>query len=179
MKRTARTVDDYLGELPPEQREMVRALRAAIRAGLPAGYDEAMLYGGIAWTVPLSRYPETYNGQPLAPVTLVAQKAYVALYLSVPYADASERAWLERAWAAAGKRLEMGKSCVRMRRMEDVPLDVVRAFVARTPPERFIALYESSRRGAEKKRARPRTTRAGAAPKTRSRAAGTRRRGAS
>jgi hypothetical protein len=146
----ATTVSDYLDELPARQREMVRAIRDVVRANIPAGYEEGMLYGGIAWMIPLSRYPETYNGQPLAPVVVIAQKHHVGLYLSVPYGDPSELAWLEGAWAAAGHRLDMGKACVRMRKMADVPLKVIGRFVARTSPRRFIALYESTRGGAMK-----------------------------
>lgn len=144
-KSTAATVDAYLAELPAERREVVAAVRDTIRARLPAGYEEAMRWGMISYEVPLARYPRTYNGQPLTYAALAAQKGHYALYLTCAYADAAQAKWLADAFAAAGKRLDMGKSCVRFRRLEDLPLPAVGEAIASTPPDRFIALYEAGR----------------------------------
>ena len=145
MRSDAETVDAYLAELPAERREAVEAVRRVILENLPDGFVEGMQYGMIGYYVPLERYPETYNGQPLGVAALASQKRYLALYLMGIYAD-GDAAWFRERWTAAGKKLDMGKSCVRFRRLEDVPLDVVGEAIARTSVEDFIALYERSRR---------------------------------
>jgi hypothetical protein len=99
----------------------------------------------IGWYVPLERYPDTYNGQPLGVAALASQKNYMSLYLNCVYSDEEEEEWFRERWAATGKKLDMGKSCVRFRKLDDVALDVVGEAVARVPPEDFIATYERSR----------------------------------
>ena len=144
----APTVDAYLAELPAERRAVVDAVRDVVRRGIPAGYDERMAFGMIGWCVPLARYPNTYNGQPLGYVALAAQKRHYALYLTCAYQDPAEALWLAAAFARAGKQLDMGKSCVRFQSLDDLPLDALAEFVARTPPDAFIAQYEAARAGA-------------------------------
>jgi hypothetical protein len=139
----AGTVDDYLSELPPARRDVVAAVRDVVRRHVPDGYRESMYFGMIGWCIPLERYPETYNGQPLGYVALAAQKNHYALYLTCAYQDPAELAWLEEAWRRAGLRLDIGKSCLRFRSLEELPLDAVGEFVARTPPEKLIAQYEA------------------------------------
>lgn len=141
----ATTVDAYLAELPPERRAVVERVLEVVRANLPRGYDESMAWGMITWSIPLARYPDTYNRQPLAYASLAAQKNHYALYLNCLYADADANAWFGEAFAAAGKRLDMGKSCLRFKRLEDLPLDVVGQAIARTTPDEYIAMYERSR----------------------------------
>jgi hypothetical protein len=99
----------------------------------------------ISYEIPLSRYHHTYNGQPLSYLGLAAQKHYFALYLSNVYGDAEQEARLRTAFARAGKRLDMGKSCLRFRALEDVPWDVIGELVAGTSSDDFIAKYEASR----------------------------------
>jgi hypothetical protein len=111
-----------------------------------------MQYGMISYHVPLERYPNTYNGEPLAVATLASQKRHMALYLMGIYADAEGAAWFRERWTAAAGRIDMGKSCVRFRRLEDVPLDVVAEAIARASLEDFVAAYERSREG---RRSRP------------------------
>jgi len=145
-KSSAATVDAYLDELPPERRAVVAAVRDVVRAHLPAGYEERMRWGMISYELPLERYPNTYNGQPLAYAALAAQKSYYALYLTcVAEDDAAPAGWLAEAFAAAGKRLDMGKSCLRFRRLDDLPLAVIGEAIGRLPPEAFIAQYEAAR----------------------------------
>ena len=141
----AATPDEYLAELPPERRAVLSAVRDLVRANLPDGYRECMNWGMISYEVPLERYPHTYNGQPLSYAALAAQKNHYALYLPCVYQDPAEAAWLADEFARAGKRLDMGKSCLRFRGLDGLALDAVAATIARTPPERFIALYEASR----------------------------------
>lgn len=142
----AATVEKYLEELPEERRAVVASVREMVLRNLPKGYRETMNWGMITYEVPLERYPETYNGQPLCYVALAAQKNYYALYLTSVYQGASAAEWLKDAFKKAGKKLDMGKSCLRFKKLEDLPLDVVGQVVASSPPEDFIAKYEASRR---------------------------------
>jgi hypothetical protein len=146
MQSTADSVEQYLAELPPERRAAIEAVRRVILERLPAGYEERMQSGMIGYVVPLERYPKTYNKQPLAVAALASQKHYMSLYLMGVYGDESAARWLGEQYRARGMKLDMGKSCVRFKRIEDVPLDVVGEAIARTPLERFIEIYEASRR---------------------------------
>lgn len=142
---SAATAEEYLAELPPERREVVSAVRDVVLRNLPEGYREGMSFGMIGWSIPLERYPDTYNGQPLGYAALAAQKHYYALYLSV-YQDPQSEATFREEFARAGKKLDMGKSCVRFRKLDDLPLDVIGRTIATTPPEELIRRYEASRR---------------------------------
>lgn len=140
----AKSVDDYLESLPPARRIVVGAVRDVVRRNLPKGYSETMGYGMIAYNIPLERYPETYNGQPLCYAAIAAQKNHYSLYLMCAY-QTEEGAWLKNEFVRAGKKLDMGKSCVRFKSLDDLPLSAIGEHIARTSPERFIAQYEASR----------------------------------
>lgn len=142
----AATVEEYLQELPEDRRAVVSAVRDVVLANLPEGYRESMSYGMIGYSISLERYPDTYNGQPLVYAGLAAQKSHYALYLTCVTQDPDKDAWFREEFRRAGKKLDMGKSCVRFRKLEDLPLDVVGRAVAGTPPEELIASYEASRR---------------------------------
>ena len=141
----AATVKDYLAELPEEKRETVEAVRKVVRRNLPKGYAESIQYGMITYAVPLTRYPETYNGQPLGYVSIAAQKNHYAVYLMGIYGDENLRQWFESEYKKSGKRMDVGKACVRFKKIEDLPLDVIGEAVAAVPVEDFIALYERAR----------------------------------
>ena len=138
----AATVEEYLAELPPERREVVSKVRDLVRRNLPKGYEETVNWGMISYAVPLSRYPDTYNGQPLGYVALAAQKNYYALYLMGPYMDPQQSRQLADAFKKAGKKMDMGKSCLRFKQLEDLPLEAVGRTIASMPPEQLIAHYE-------------------------------------
>jgi hypothetical protein len=142
---TASTVSEYLASLPPERRAVVAAVRKLIRRNLPKGYREAMNFGMITYEIPLTRYPGTYNGQPLAYVALAAQKNKYSLYLTCAYMDEARAKRLRDAHARAGKKLDMGKSCVRFRSLDDLELDAIAAEIASTTPVQFIERYEAGR----------------------------------
>ena len=146
MKSDAATPQEYLDALPSERRAVMASVRQLVNANLPAGYREGMAWGMIGWAVPLERYPDTYNKQPLAYVGLAAQKNHYALYLNGCYMSPDGQAALERAYAAAGKKLDMGKSCIRFKSVEDLESSAIAAEIARTSPARFIEQYEKSRR---------------------------------
>jgi hypothetical protein len=145
-RSSAATVEEYLQELPEERRAVVAAVREVILRNLPAGYREGMSWGMISYEVPLERYPNTYNGQPLSYAALAAQKNYYAVYLMTAYGDPERESWFREEYRKAGKKLDMGKSCVRFRRLEDLPLELIGRVIAATPPEAWIAIYEASRR---------------------------------
>jgi hypothetical protein len=145
MKSTPEPVKAYLDGLPADRREVVAKVREAILQHLPDGYQETIRWGMISYEVPLVVYPNTYNGQPLNFVGLAAQKNYYSLYLTCAYQDPEQTARLERWYKEAGKKMNMGKSCLRFRRLEDVPLEVVGEIIAGSPPEAFIRQYEASR----------------------------------
>lgn len=143
----AKTVAAYLVELAPERRAVVAAVRDLVNAHLPAGYVEEMSYGMIGWNIPLARYPKTYNGQPLSYAALAAQKNAYSLYLNCVYADSERERHLREAYARAGLKLDMGKSCLRFKSLDGLLRDEVGAILASTSVEQYIALYEASRKG--------------------------------
>jgi hypothetical protein len=144
MHSDAATVDDYLASLPPDRREAIAAVRAEILAHLPAGIEETMNWGMICYEVPLSTYPDTYNGQPLMFAGLASQKNHMAVYLSAVYGSETLRARFEEEYRATGKRLDMGKSCVRFRRIDDLPLDVVGRAVEACSVEALVAMHDAA-----------------------------------
>ena len=123
----------------------MQAVREAINAQLPPGYVETMAYGMISWVIPLSRYPGTYNKQPLALASLAAQKNNFSLYLNCVYNDPATEQALRDAYARAGKRLDMGKSCVRFKSLNDLLIDDVARIVVAMPVEAFLAHSATSR----------------------------------
>jgi hypothetical protein len=141
----ATTPEEYIASLPPDRREAVSAVRDVIRRNLPAGYEEGMQSGMIAWYVPLERFPDTYNRQPLGLAALASQKNYISLYLNSVYGDPETDAWFRDRFEASGKKLNMGKSCVRFRELEALPLDVIGETVARAELGRFLDHYRAAR----------------------------------
>jgi hypothetical protein len=139
---SAKTVEAYLKELPAERRREVQRVREVILANLPPGYSESMAWGMITWGIPLERYATTYNGQPLGYAALAAQKNYFALYLLGAYMDEAQRARLQKAYDDAGRRMDMGKSCLRFRTAADLPLELIGELIASTPVDAMIARYE-------------------------------------
>jgi hypothetical protein len=141
----ARTVDEYLATLPEGRAEAIGAVRAVVLRNLPKGYEETVNWGMLCYEIPIERYPDTYNKQPLSCVALAAQKNYCAIYLFGPYSDPKLRKMLEDAFAKSGRKMDMGKSCLRFKSADDLPLDAVGKIIASVPPEALIAQYQASR----------------------------------
>lgn len=152
MQSQADTVDEYIESLPEDRRAAISKLRALLRRRVPKGYRESMIWGAITWSVPLEKLPDTYNGQPLCYVALASQKNYNSLYLMSAYGDPSEKRKLEAGFRKAGKKLDMGKSCVRFRTLDDLPLDLIGDIVAGVTPETYIAAYTKARGATAKKK---------------------------
>ena len=145
VQSAAKTVAAYLAELPPERRAVVSTVRDFVNAHQPPGFVEGIGYGMIGWVIPLSRYPDTYNKQPLANVGLAAQKNAYSLYLMGCYMDSAEDKALRAAYAKAGRKLDMGKSCLRFRNLDGLLLDAIAPIIANTRVEQFIERYEAAR----------------------------------
>lgn len=139
------TVEEYLDRLEPDRREVVSAVREVVKGAMPDGYQERIAYGMIDWSVPLERYPDTYNAQPLEYVALAAHKRYYSLYLNALYFGTVDESDFRSRWETTGRKLDMGKSCVRFKRLDDLDLDLIAETVASTPVDAFIARYEESR----------------------------------
>ena len=138
MQSDATSVAQYLAELPADRRAAIEAVRQTLLANLPVGYEEAINWGMITYQVPLARYPKTYNGQPLAYAALASQKNHMAVYLTGIYADEAARQAFEAAYRATGKRYDVGKSCVRFRKLDDLPLALIGESVPRFGVDAFI-----------------------------------------
>ena len=140
----ATTVEDYLDELPEERREAIEKVRKVIKKHLPKGYKEAVSAGMITYSVPLEKFSDTYNKQPLCYIGLAAQKNYNALYLMGAYGDPKREKALKDGFKEAGKKLDMGKSCVRFKTVEDLPLDVIGEAVAGISPDELITIHNKA-----------------------------------
>ena len=147
----ATTVQEYLAELPPERRKVVSAVRRLVRRHLPKGYEEKMGWGMICWQVPLKKYPDTYNGQPLGYAALAAQKNGYSLYLMGAYVDGTKNP-LAAAYTAAGKKLDMGTSCLRFKQLDDLVPDALGTLIASMTPDQYIARCEAARATASRRR---------------------------
>ena len=149
---SATSVKDYLAALPEERRKAIAAVRKVIRKNLPKGFAETMQYGMISYVVPLKRFPDTYNKQPQANISLASQKNHMAVYLMGIYGDDKLRRWFEREYKKTNKRMDVGKCCVRFRTLDDLPLEIVGEAVAAMSLEDFVAMYEKARGGSLRKK---------------------------
>ncbi len=145
MTSKANTIDEYLNELPADRLEAIAAVRKVILANLPKGFEERMQYGMISYVVPHSLFPAGYHTDPKQPLpyaSLASQKNYMALYVLAPNGDPELDAWFREEYANSGKKLDMGKSCVRFKHLSDLPLELVGQLIARVPVESYIARYQ-------------------------------------
>lgn len=155
MRSNAATIDEYLAALPAERRAAVETVREVVLQNLPQGYEEALNWGMITYQVPLETYPDTYNGQPLMYAALANQKNHMALYLTGIYMQEEDHTAFEAAYKATGKRCDVGKSCVRFRTLEDLPLDLIAQTIASMDVDSFIRRAEragSARKNKQKKK---------------------------
>jgi len=142
----AKTVKEYLAELPEDRRAALVAVRKVIRKNLDKDYEEGMQYGMIGYYVPHKVYPPGYHCDPKQPVTfagLASQKNHMAVYLMCIYGHKEHDQWFRKEWAKTGKKLDAGKSCIRFKKLDDLALDVIGQAIARVPAKKYIAYYES------------------------------------
>jgi hypothetical protein len=145
MQGDARTVEEYLGELPDDRRTAISAVRAVVLANLPDGMVESMNWGMISYEVPLEFCPDTYNGQPLSYAAIASQKQHMSVYLMGIYGSETLRERFEADYRATGKRMDIGKACVRFRKLDDLPLDLVGDAIAAVSMGTYISMYQRSR----------------------------------
>lgn len=137
----AKTVDEFLQELTPERRDVINAMRTVINENLPAGYVETINWGMISYEVPLERFSETYNGQPLAYLMLAPQKRHNSLYMLGVYGDSQQEQRLKQAYKEADKKIDMGKSCVRFKSLDDLPIEMIAELIRETEVDDMIAIH--------------------------------------
>lgn len=147
MQSKATTVAQYLAALPDDRRKTLEAVRRVIRKNLDKNCEEGIQYGMIGYYVPHRVYPPGYHcdpKQPLPYVALASQKNYMSLYLMCIYGHDELRDWFEAAWAKTGKKLDMGKSCIRFKKLDDLALDVIGQAIKKTPTWDFVVHYEAT-----------------------------------
>jgi uncharacterized protein YdhG (YjbR/CyaY superfamily) len=153
MKSDAKTVDQYLQSLPTDRREAIQSVREVILENLPEGYEEVMNWGMITYQVPLEVYPDTYNRKPLMYAALGSEKHHMSVHLMGIYLDDASRQAFESKYRATGKRFDVGKACVRFRKLDDLPLPLIAETIARVPMQKYVDRVRSasSARAARKK----------------------------
>ena len=140
MHSKAITVEQYLNELPNDRKEAMSIVRQTIVENLPDGYNEVMNWGMITYEVPLETYPNTYNGKPLMYAALASQKNYMSVYLTGCYMSLDVRNKFEKAYKKSGKRFDAGKSCIRFKKVNDLPLELLGKTIASMDVNKFIEL---------------------------------------
>jgi len=148
MAKKPGTVAEYLASLAEDRRGPIEAVRKVILKNLDKDYEEGMQYGMIAYYVPHRVFPAGYHcdpSQPLCYAALGSQKQHMALYLMCVYGSEEHKKWFEGAWKKTGKKLDMGKSCVRFKKLEDVPLEVVGEAIKRVPAKKYVKSYVEAR----------------------------------
>ena len=139
MKSDAKTIQQYLAEMPPERRDAIEKVRETILKNLPKGFEEALNWGMITYQVPLEVYPDTYNKKPLMYAALANQKNHMAVYLTAIYMDEKLNQDFEQSYKKTGKRYDVGKSCVRFRKLDDLPLPVIAESIRSMKMDEFIS----------------------------------------
>jgi Domain of unknown function (DU1801) len=146
MQSKATTVDAYVAELPEDRQKIINEFRKVVKKNMPKGFQECMNYGMIGWVVPHSKYPAGYHCNPKDPLPfmgLASQKNSVNFYHMGIYADPKLLKWFTDAHAkASSKKLDMGKSCIRYKKMEDIPFQLYAELVAKISPDEWITRYE-------------------------------------
>ena len=135
----------YFDALPEERRATTLPVFDTVAEAMPPGYSLGVHWRMPGWVVPLETFPDTYNKHPLAYVSFAAQKNYNSLYLMALSSDSDEERRFREAWVRGGRRLDMGKSCLRFRKLEDVDLPLIAQTVAAFPVERFVEIYKRVR----------------------------------
>ena len=144
MKSNAQTIEEYLNALPLERREAIGTVRKVILDNLPDGYEEVMNWGMITYQVPMATFPDTYNGKALMYAALAKQKNHMAIYLCSIYCSQGMKKNFKQAFISTGRKLNMGASCVRFKKLQDLPLDLVGKTIASVDVQTFINTTKSA-----------------------------------
>ena len=144
MRSEAKTVEEYISSLPDDRRQAISTVREIILSNLPDGYEEAMNWGMISYQIPLEIYPDTYNKQPLMFAALASQKNHMAVYLTGIYISDESMKKFETEYKATGKRFDVGKSCVRFKKLDDLPLDLIGKTISSIEVDELIKITEEA-----------------------------------
>jgi uncharacterized protein YdhG (YjbR/CyaY superfamily) len=154
MQSKAKTVTEYIDSLPPERKQIIGAIRKVILKNLPKGFQEEMNYGMIGYVVPHKLYPDGYHCNQLLPLpflNVASQKNFIAIYHMGIYAQPKLLQWFQDEWKVySTKKLDMGKSCIRFKKPEDVPIDLIGELAAKLTPQQWIEIYEKNFKNARK-----------------------------
>ncbi len=156
MQSKAATIEQYLDELPDDRKAVMKKLRQAIKKNLPKGFKETMSYGMIGYVVPHSLYAEGYHCSPELPLpfmNIASQKNFIAVYHMYMYADPAMTKWFQDEYAKLNiGKLDMGKSCVRLKNLDNIPYELFAQLAAKITPEQWIARYEKMKPPPKKKK---------------------------
>ncbi|MBP9192745.1 MAG: DUF1801 domain-containing protein [Ignavibacteria bacterium] len=148
MQSKANTPNEYLDSLPDDRRKVISELRKIIKKNLPKGFKEVMSYGMLGFVVPHSMYPEGYHCTPELPLpflNLASQKNFIAIYHMGIYADPKLLGWFTKEFPKHSKsKLDMGKSCIRFKKPDDIPVKLIGELASKMTPEDWINLYEKN-----------------------------------
>jgi len=148
MQSNAATPDEYMEHLPEDRKTAMQELRKVIKKNLPKGFKETMGYGNLGWVVPHSKYPAGYHcnpDQPLPFLGIASQKNFVAVYHMGVYADPKLLDWFTKEYPKhSKKKLDMGKSCIRFKKPEEIPFELIGELASKMTPDDWIALYEKN-----------------------------------
>jgi hypothetical protein len=161
MQSKATTVEQYLAELPEDRRKAIETVRQVVLKNLDKDYEEGIQYGMIGYYVPHRVYPAGYHCDPKLPLpfaALASQKNYMSVYLMCTYSDSELAKWFQQAWAKTGKKVDMGKSCIRFKKVDDLALDVIGEAIRRVPAKKYIAHCEASLQASNERRSAERTS---------------------
>jgi hypothetical protein len=157
MQSKAITVEQYLSELDDDRRGAIGAVRRVILENLDKDYEEGIQYGMIGYYVPHRVYPAGYHCDPRQPLPfagLASQKGYMSLYLMCIYGHEGHANWFQEAWTKSGKKLDMGKSCIRFKKVDDLALEVIAEAVRRVPAKKYVEHVEATLKSRDKKASR-------------------------
>ncbi len=148
MQSNAKTPDEYVASLPDDRKEAISAIRKVVNENLPLGFEECMTYGMIGWVVPHSLYPPGYHCDPKLPLGfmgLASQKNYISFYAMCLYGNVKQLDWFREEWPKhSDKKLNMGKSCIRFSKLDDVPLSLIGELCTKVTPQQWIEMVERS-----------------------------------
>lgn len=147
MQSKAKTPKEYIDSLPEDRKKAVSTIRKAIIKNLPKGFTEEMSYGMLGYVVPHSIYPNGYHCNPKLPlpfINLASQKNYISLYHMGLY-EGELLDWFKKEWEkVSGKKLDMGKCCIRFKKPEDISLNLIGKLCSKITPKKWIAIYEKN-----------------------------------
>ncbi len=147
MQSKATTVEEYLSTLPDDRAEIIAALRKEVKKNLPKGFEETMQYGMISYVVPHKLYPAGYHTNPkdaLPFISIASQKNHIAVYHMTVYEGALHDWFVKEFKKHSDKKLDMGKSCIRFKKPDDVPIKLFGELASKVKPKEWIEIYEKT-----------------------------------